>query len=160
MSSSRHLFHGVGRSSFYRVVLRGSDICLQGLRVAPIEPIPAILLPHFLHIQLDNYWKDNKCRFVKTFWSLLTAKRIFTDVHVSYLLVGHTYDDINASFGTWNMDMREYNYHNISFLMKLYMDKENVLVIPHMMEKLPDWRAFVSEHIPSDKDKLIKHMNA
>ena len=160
MSSSRHFFHGVGRSPLYRVVLHGSDIYLQGLRVAPIEPIPTILLPYFLHIQFDNYWKNNKCRFIKTFWSLLTAKGIFIEVHVSYLLVGHTYDDISAIFGKWSMDMRKYNYPNISFLMKLYMDKKNILVIPHMMEKLPDWRTFVSEHIPSDNDKLIKHMNA
>ena len=54
MSSSRHLFYGVGQSPLYRVVLHGSDICLEGLRAPPTEPIPTIFLPHILHVQLDN----------------------------------------------------------------------------------------------------------
>jgi hypothetical protein len=98
MSSSQHFFHGYGRAPLYRVVFHGSEICLQGLRAPSTEPIPAVPLPPILHVQLDNCWKDNKCRFVKVFWSMLTAKAIFTEVHVSYLLVGHTYDDIDASF--------------------------------------------------------------
>ena len=98
MSSSQEFFHGVGQSPLYCVVLHESEICLEGLRPPPTEPIPAIPLPPILHVQLDNCWKDNKCRFVKAFWSMLTAKRIFTEVHVFYLLVGHTHDDIDASF--------------------------------------------------------------
>ena len=160
LSSSRRLFHGSGRSPLYRAVLRGSEICLQGLRAPPMEPIPAVPLPPILHVQLDNCWKDNKCRFVKAFWSMLTAKGIFTEVHVSYLLVGHTHDDIDASFGRWSMDLREHDYPTIPLLMKSYMDMEKVPVIPHMIEELPDWRTFVSEHIPSGKEKLIGHTKA
>ena len=55
------------------------------------------------------------------------------------------------------MDLREHDYPIISLLMKSYMDMENVHVIPHMIEELPDWRAFVSEYIPSGKDKFIGH---
>jgi hypothetical protein len=160
ISSSRRLFHGAGRSPLYRAVLHGSEICLEGLRAPPMDPIPAIPLPPVLHVQLDNCWKDNKCRFVKAFWSMLTAKTIFSEVHVSYLLVGHTYDDIDASFGRWSMDLREHDYPTIPLLMKSYMDMEKVPVIPHMMEELPDWRSFVSEHIPSGKEKLIGHTKA
>jgi hypothetical protein len=125
-----------------------------------MEPTAAVPLPPILHVQLDNCWKDNKCRFVKAFWSMLTAKAIFTEVHVSYLLVGHTHDDIDASFGRWSMDLREHDYPTIPLLMKSYMDLEKVPVIPHMIEELPDWRTFVSEHIPSGKEKLIGHTKA
>jgi hypothetical protein len=38
-SSSRQLFHGSGRSPFYRAVLHGSDVYLQGLRPPPTEPV-------------------------------------------------------------------------------------------------------------------------
>jgi hypothetical protein len=75
-------------------------------------------------------------------------------------LVGHTHDDIDASFGRWSMDLREHDYPTIPLLMKSYMDMEKVLVIPHMIEELPDWRTFVSEHIPSGKEKLIGHTKA
>ena len=72
-----------------------------------------------------------------------------TEVHVSYLLVGHTYDDIDAWFGRWSMDLREHDYPTIPLLIKSYMDIEKVHVIAHMIEEFPDWRAYVSEHIPS-----------
>ena len=58
------------------------------------------------------------------------------------------------------MDLREHDYPTIFLLMKSYMDMEKVLVIPHMIEELPDLRAFVSEYIPSGKDKFIGHTKA
>ena len=81
-------------------------------------------------------------------------------VHVSYLLVGHTTDNIDASFGIWSMDLREHNYPTIPLLMKSYMNMEKVLVIPHMIEELLDWKTYISEHILSGKDKLIGHTKA
>ena len=55
---------------------------------------------------------------------MLTMKRIFMEVHVSYLLVGHTHDNIDASFGIWSMNLREHDYPTIPLLMKSYMDME------------------------------------
>ena len=109
MFSSCEFFHGAGQSPLCHVVLYGSDICLQGLPTPPTEPILANPLPLVLHVQLDNCWKDNKCRFVKAFWSMLMAKGIFTEVHVSYHLVGHTHDDIDASFGRQSMNLPEHD---------------------------------------------------
>ena len=158
--SSRRLFHCVGRSPLYRVVLYGMEVCLERLWASPTKPIPASRLPHVLHVELDNYCKNNKCRFVKAFWSLLTAKWTFAEVHVYYLLVGHMHNDIDASFGRWSMNLREHDYPIIPLLIKLYMKMKNVYVIPHMIEELLNGRAFVSEHIPNGKDKLIGHTKA
>ena len=91
---------------------------------------------------------------------MLTAKKTFMEVHMSYLLVGHTHDNIDASFGRWSMDLREHEYSTISFLMKSYIDMENAPVIPHIIEELPDWRAFVGDHIPNNNNKLIGHTKA
>ena len=55
---------------------------------------------------------------------------------------------------------RDERYAYFPLLMKLYMDMKNVLVIPHMIKELPDWRAFVSEHISDGKEKPIGHMKA
>ena len=90
MSSSHYFFHGTERSPLYRIVLHGSDIYLKGLQAPSTKLIPAIRLPCVLHVRLVNCWKDNKCRFVRTFWFILMMKGIFMEVHVSYLLVGHT----------------------------------------------------------------------
>ena len=58
------------------------------------------------------------------------------------------------------MDLREHIYPTIPLLMKSYRDMEKILVIPHMIEELHDWRAFVSEYIPNGNDKLIGHTKA
>ena len=137
-------------------VVHGKEVCLEGLWAPPTEPIPANRLPHVLHVQLDNCWKDNKCRFVKAFWSLLTAKGIFAEVHVPYLLVGHTHDGIDASFGRWSMDLCKHDYSTMTILMKSYMEMEKIHVISYMIEELPHWRAFVSKHIRNGKDQQFK----
>ena len=78
---------------------------------------------------------------------MLTAKGIFTEVHVSYLLVGHIHDNNDASFGRWSMDLHKHDYPIIPLLMKSYMEMEKVPIIPHMIEELPNWRAFVIDYI-------------
>ena len=51
-------------------------------------------------------------------------------------MVGHTHDDIDASFGGWSMKLHEEDFLTIPFLMKLYKDLDNVLVIPHLIEEV------------------------
>ena len=57
------------------------------------------------------------------------------------------------------MDLREHDYPTILLLMKSYMDMQ-VLIIPHMMEELPYWRAFVIDYITDGKNKFIGHTKA
>ena len=79
---------------------------------------------------------------------------------VSFLLVGHTYDDIGASFGRWSMKLWEEDFPTIAMLMKLYMDLDNVSVIPHMIEEVPDFKAFIEPSIRSETHWLIGHTRA
>ena len=79
--------------------LDGKDECLHFLPELPCELVIAMILPFTMCVQLDNCGKDNKHRYVFAYWSLLVAKGIFKEVFVSFLLVDHTYDDIDASFG-------------------------------------------------------------
>ena len=37
--------------------------------------------------------------YVYAYWSLLVAKRIFREVYVNFIIVGHTHDDIDVLFG-------------------------------------------------------------
>jgi hypothetical protein len=53
-----------------------------------------------MYVQLKNYAKDSKNKFVLACCSLLVAKDIVKEVFVSLILVGHTHDDIDTSFGT------------------------------------------------------------
>ena len=105
--SSRELFTQLGSAPIFCAVLQGSDICTTSLRVAPESPILATPLPQVLNVQMDNATGDNKNRFVFAFWSLLVAKHIFREVYVSFMLVGHMHDDIDALFGRWSMQLKK-----------------------------------------------------
>ena len=50
---------------------------------------------------------------------MLMAKGILVEVHVSYLLANHTHDDIDVSFGIWNINLREHDYPTIPLLMNI-----------------------------------------
>ncbi len=82
-----------------------------------------------LRFQLDDCAKDNSNKYVFVYWSLLVAN-FFKEVFVSFLLVGHTHDDIDASFGRWSMKLREEDFPTIPLLMKSYMDLKTFLSSP------------------------------
>ncbi len=54
--------------------------------------------PEILYIQLDNTSKDNKNRFFMAFCEWLIHHGVFKEVHVNFLPVGHTHEDIDRKF--------------------------------------------------------------
>ena len=152
------LFVGAGTTELYEAVLGGSEQCITSIKpklTAGPNPVGLVKLPPILHVQLDNCWRDNKSRYIKCFWSLLVAKGIFEEIQVSFLLVGHTHDDIDASFGRWSMKLRENDYPTVPLLMKSYMDLDKEPVIPALIEEVPDFKSFIEEYI--SEDDLVGH---
>lgn len=72
-------------------------MCVDFISGCAQQPIFGEQLPPTWHMQLGNCANDNKYRYVFYCWSLLVAKRIFKEVCVSFLMVGHTHDGIDAS---------------------------------------------------------------
>jgi hypothetical protein len=159
-SSSRALFVGGGTTPIYEAVLEGKEVCLSSLQEPPEQLVIAKALPPTLHVQLDNCANDNKCRYVFCFWSLLVAKGIFKEVFVSFLMVGHTHNDIDASFGRWSMKLHEEDFPTIPLLMKSYMDLDNVPVISYLIEEVPDFKSFIKPFILKERDRLVGHTKA
>jgi hypothetical protein len=86
------------------------------------SPPPGRPLPKRLYLQLDNSAKDNKNRFVMAFCLLLTARGIFKEVTVRFLVVGHTYEDIDAYFSYLSKLLKQKNTYVLADLMKAFMD--------------------------------------
>ena len=59
------------------------------------------ITPSTLHLQLDKCAKVNKCCYILCLWSPLVAKGIFNEVFASFLMVGHTHDNmmLHLDFG-------------------------------------------------------------
>ena len=61
-------------------------------------------LPPVLYLQLDNCGWENKNRFIFGFLCYLVELGVFKKVKVSFLMVGHTHEDIDqlfSRFSTW-----------------------------------------------------------
>ena len=88
----------------------------------PFSGRPAVPLAKKLFLQLDNLAKDNNNRYVMALCSLLTAKRVFKEVTVGFLIVGHSHEDINAHFSYLSKLLKMKNTYVLADLMKAFMD--------------------------------------
>ena len=55
-------------------------------------------LPKYLHLNLDNCWRENKNQFLFSFCSGLVGEGVFTEITVDFMLVGHTGNQVDQIF--------------------------------------------------------------
>ncbi len=84
-------------------------------KIVVAKPLPSKLL------QMDNCVKDNKNHHMLAFLSLLIACKVFKEVQLGFLIVGHTHEDIDESFGYLLKEWREENNYVMVNLMKTFM---------------------------------------
>ena len=102
----KELFRAPPQNSFFDTLLHRKSRCSssiwnsEGCNDIPSSSWgrPAGPLLKRLYLQLDNSTKDNKNKFVMAFCSLFTARDIFKDVTVGFLIVKHIHKDIDAYF--------------------------------------------------------------
>ena len=129
MKDSNELFIVPLQNSFFKALLHGKSRCSTSIppssssMVPPlISGKPAVPLPKKVFLQLDNYAKDNKNQYVMAFCSLLTARRIFKEVTIGFLVVGHTHKDIDVHFSYLSKLLKMKNTYVLADLMKAFMD--------------------------------------
>ena len=158
--SSRELFLGSRTAPLFTTLLAGAEMCTSSLPPPVVEEVLAQPLPPVLNLQLDNATGDNKNQFVFAFCSLLTYHGVFQEVYINFLIVGHMHDDIDALFGRWSYKLRGTDYPTLPLLMKSFMDTKSRLVIPHLIEEVPDFKKFVEGYLCTGRDALAGHTNA
>jgi hypothetical protein len=141
-------------------VLSRAEICEAALPPLFKTPYLATPLPPILNVQVDNATRDNKNWFVFCLWSLLVAKGILKEVTMNFILVCHTYDDIDAFFRRWNMSLRKENFPTIPLLMKSFMDVESVSNISQLIEEVPNFKSFIAGYIAEEDEALGGHTKA
>ena len=155
--SLRELFVGAGSTALFRSIMEGAEMCSASLGRPPKRAMGPTPLPPILNVQMDNATGDNKNKYVYAFWSLLVAKRIFREVYVNFMMVGHTHDNIDALFGRWSMLLKKENFPTILALMKSFMDVEEIPTIPHLIEEVPDFKSFIDGAILDKDEGLVGH---
>ena len=74
---------------------------------------------------------------------------------VFFLMVGHTHNNIDASFSCWSMKLYEVEFPTIPLLMKSDMDLDNVHVNLHMIEEVSNFKAFIKSYMLKEVDRLV-----
>ena len=104
------------------MLLRGKSRCLDLLpRTKRIDFQGRKPLPRKLYLQLDNFAKDNKNKYLMAFLSLLTAWGVFKEIQVSFLLVGHMHEDIDAYFSHLSKALKSKNTIVLVDLMMVFI---------------------------------------
>ncbi|XP_066929842.1 uncharacterized protein [Clytia hemisphaerica] len=119
------LSHGC-RKAFYVVDLHetphDSNLTMSILSYVFMRIAKDGVLPPVLYVQMDNCWRENKNQFLLAFFAFLVLKRIVKKVRLSYLLVGHTHEDIDSTFS------------NISTTL----NKKDVFTIDHLLQTIKE----------------------
>ena len=91
------------------------------------------------------------------FCSLLTAKRIFKEVTVGFLIVGLTHEDINAHFSYLSKLLKMKNMYVLADLMKAFMDfQKTTAFIPELMQEVANFKKFLHGYQYNGVNKLIR----
>ena len=158
--SSCELFSRSRTTPLFTTLLIRVEMCTSSLPPQAAEQVLAKPLPPMLNLQVDNATRDNKKRFVFAFCSLLTYHGVFQEVYINFLIVGHTHNDIDALFDRRSYKLRGNDYPTLLLLMKSFMNTESRLVIPHLIEEVPNFKKFVEGYLCTGRDALAGHTNA
>ena len=163
MKDSKELFIAPPQNSFFEALLHGKSRFSASIPpgfangVSPPFPgRPAVPLPKKLFLQLDNSAKDNKNRYVMAFCSLLSARRVFKEVTVGFLIVGHTHEDIDAYFSYLSKLLKIKNTYILADLMKAFMDSQKTTTfISELVQEVADFKKFLHGYQHDGANKLI-----
>ena len=105
------LVHGIGKLVNVwpkKIYSKGSSIIIHSL----VQAISKALLvtgntPETLYLQMDNTSAENKNKYVLGWTCYLVQQRIFKDVVVNFLPVGHTHEDIDTFWGKLSSTMKK-----------------------------------------------------
>ena len=75
-------------------------------------------LPPVLCIQADNCGRENKNQYMFAFCTVLVGLRYFAEVYLSFLLVGHTHEDIDQRFSVISGTLKRQDIDSLQELLE------------------------------------------
>jgi hypothetical protein len=73
-----------------------------------------------LLLHLDNAASDNNNHYLLMFLSLLIALGVFITIEVGFLLVGHTHEDIDGTYGRMSSNLKSKDIYSLPEMMDTY----------------------------------------
>ncbi|KAL3675182.1 hypothetical protein R1sor_025130 [Riccia sorocarpa] len=108
--------------------------------VANSHDRPFKKLPSTFYIQLDNSGKDNKNWAVMSFLSELVMRGVFKTVVMSFLIVGHTHEDVDAYFSKINMSLSHRQITSLPEILSMIYSAEERKALPRLITEVADYK--------------------
>ena len=90
------------------------------------------------------------------FCSLLIAKRVFKEVTIGFLIVGHTHEDLDAHFSYLSKLLKMKNTYVLADVMKAFMDSQKTTAfMPELVQEVADFKKFLNGYQHDGANKLI-----
>ncbi len=129
------LFEHLAQNALLTRLLQGKSCCITKVKTPNESVVPKLLPKHFL-LQMDNYVKGNKNRYLLAFLSLLIAREVFKEVRLRFLMVGHTHEDIDGCFGYLSKKLKEQKNYILVDLMKVFMVLQERAFILQLIQEI------------------------
>ena len=108
------------------------------------------LLPLVLRIQAHNCGRENKNQYIFAFYATLVGLGYFAEVYLSFLLVGHTHEDIDQRFSVISRSLKR---HDIDLMQELFeliqkgASHIEAFTIARHLEYVWDWKKFSTQNL-------------
>jgi hypothetical protein len=75
---------------------------------------------------------------------------------LGFLIVGHTHEDIDGSFGYLSMKLKEQNNCHGKFDENIHVSQDR-LFIPQPIQEIPDFKSWVNGYLNNGPNVLVGH---
>ncbi|KAL3680041.1 hypothetical protein R1sor_022997 [Riccia sorocarpa] len=109
-----------------------------------------MMLPPNLYIQLDNSAKDNKNWAMMAFCSELVARGCCKMITMSFLVVGHTHEDVDAFFSKVNATQAGKDIESLPHFLAVVYHAQSSKAYPRVIQEV----AYYKEHVKDYMEKI------
>ena len=104
-------------------------------------------VPPRLYIQLDNCTRENKNRYFFAYVECLISWKVFDEIEVGFLPIGHTHEDVDQAFRSTSNRLRQTNAITLSDFHEVLRNCYNRNTKVAYMEHIINWSARCEQEI-------------
>ncbi|KAL3691171.1 hypothetical protein R1sor_004822 [Riccia sorocarpa] len=105
------------------------------------------MLPPNLYIQLDNSAKDNKNWTMMAFCNELVARGCCKMITMSFLVVGHTHEDVDAFFSKVNAAQVGKDTESLPHFLVVVYHAQSSKAYPRVIQEMADYKEHVKDYM-------------
>ena len=115
-------------------------------------------MPPTLLIQADNCTRENKNIYMFALCASLVGLGFFQEVALSFLIVGHTHEDIDQRFNCISSNLKRSDVDSLKEMLNLIergTSPTEAFVTVRLLENMWNWKQFITPHLLTGPNSLV-----